>query len=277
MSVSILGAPRELDAVAAHRAAVEPLWTTPLLEGCGAWLPRLEEGSALVAEARCGAIPLYWSSRLPAAVRVIALEPSRAMLDQARARFDGLSNRRVFPLPQSIERLSYADGVFRAAVCLEGLETRVQMRAGLAELGRVVEPGGALVVAVPARETFAQIQEMIAEAAHLDGHRVEDALRDAVDDLLVDEDALHERALEIGLGEIEMQGVEWSVAFDSGLHALASPVVRGPLIAAWFSAIPIADRERVARRAADAIDTYFREVDFVAEARALCLRGVKAS
>ena len=125
----------------AHKAIMEKLWTEPLVDAYLDEFPAAQGSTVLVAEARCGYIPSKWVHQLGESTRIIALDPSRSMLDQARQRIDEDLQRRIFFVPQRINKLSYADGVFKGAVCLNGVSTRLQLQEGLAELARVVEPG----------------------------------------------------------------------------------------------------------------------------------------
>ena len=86
----------EHQAAVAHKAVIEPLWTAPILRACKP-VENVQGGSSvLVAEARCGYVPIEIVKDLPDDTRVIALDPSRAMLDQARQRVGEDIARRVY-------------------------------------------------------------------------------------------------------------------------------------------------------------------------------------
>lgn len=81
---------------------------------------------------------------------VVGLDFSRALLDRARA-------RGVPVVLGVLERLPFAEATFDAAICVAALHHvrgRAGRRAVLAELHRVVRPGGRLLVTVWAREAL---------------------------------------------------------------------------------------------------------------------------
>ncbi|MEC9441918.1 MAG: class I SAM-dependent methyltransferase [Myxococcota bacterium] len=255
----------------AHKAIMEKLWTEPLV---GAYLdefPVAKSSTVLVAEARCGYIPSKWVHRLSESTRIIALDPSRSMLDQARQRIDEDLQRRIFFVPQRINKLSYADGVFKGAVCLNGVSTRLQLQEGLSELARVVEPGGKLLLAVPTMESFPEMYDMFDEA--LRAHKLDDVASRLLDlrETFLRENVLLSTARELGLHDLSIGTASWEVAFDSGRDVLMSPLLHETFFSQWIGAIRSADREYVLRYIADAIDTYFHERTFTTSVQAACL------
>jgi len=81
---------------------------------------------------------------------VIGLDPERARLTSARAR---LRNRpRIGYIQGSATRLPFADGTFTRVICSEVLEHLADDTGAVAELYRVLAPGGVLVVTVPSAD-----------------------------------------------------------------------------------------------------------------------------
>lgn len=255
----------------AHKAVMEKLWTRPLVDAYLDDFPAPPSSTVLAAEARCGYVPMRWVEALPEDTRIIALDPSRSMLDQARQRIGEESQRRIFFVPQHINSLSYADGVFKAAVCLNGMTTARQLREGLSELARVVDAGGRLLVITPAADCFPEMYDMFTEA--LRAHRLEDVsqrLRD-LRASFIHPSTLNAEARELGLHDIRIHRSSWKIAFESGREVLMSPLLRETFFSHWIGAIRSADREPVLRYIADAIDTYFHERVFTCTVRAACL------
>jgi ubiquinone/menaquinone biosynthesis C-methylase UbiE len=92
------------------------------------------------------------TGRLPAALlnahfqgRIVGLDLSRGMLRQARAKFRAHGDR-VSLLWQDARFLPFGDGTFDAVVCLESLEFMPRPLDVLAEMVRVLAPGGVLFV-----------------------------------------------------------------------------------------------------------------------------------
>jgi ubiquinone/menaquinone biosynthesis C-methylase UbiE len=93
------------------------------------------------------------SGRLPLAVRLsgllpdarwVLLDASRQMLTQARHRL-GQDDRLHF-IAHTAQQLPFEDASFDVVACLEALEFMPEPEAALAELARVLRPGGLLVI-----------------------------------------------------------------------------------------------------------------------------------
>lgn len=256
----------------AHQAVMEALWTEPLLDASMSQLRSFEGASVLIAESRCGYTPLRLSAVVSDHTRIIALDPSRAMLDQARQRTDDELQRRIFFVPQHVNSLSYADDVFHTCICFHGLNTLEQLREGLHELVRVTQHGGQVAIAVPAIDCFPEVYDMLVEALRAQ------SLDDAADRLvsfcqeqLLNESILLTMAKELGLHDLKLARHSWKVAFSSGREVILSPVLRETLFPEWVSVIRSAEREPVLRYIADAIDTYFHGRTFECSIEAIGL------
>lgn len=263
--------PGEYEDSEAYLKVTEQLWTRPLLHVIKESLPVISQGSALVAEARTGLLPMVWARKLPESLRIMALDPSRSMLDTARARLDESLQRRVFFVPQSVQALSYADGVFHSAVCINGLFTKGECSDGMRELARVVEPGGSLLVALPSKESFALCYDMLDEA--LKAHKL-DPIAERLQQLqetFLDAADLYHIAREQGLHDLEIMEHSWQISFGSGHELFMSPLIRQTFFSHWMSIIRSTEREPIVRYMIDAVDTYFHGADIPLEVRALTL------
>ncbi|MGD8627401.1 MAG: methyltransferase domain-containing protein [Anaerolineae bacterium] len=77
--------------------------------------------------------------------QIVGLDLSRGMLRQARAKLQG-GGEGVSLVWQDAGRLPFDDGAFDAVTCLESLEFMPRPRAVLAEMVRVLAPGGVLLL-----------------------------------------------------------------------------------------------------------------------------------
>ena len=252
----------EHQAAMAHKAVVEPLWTEPLLKAAEPARFLGDAVSVLVAEARCGFVPLEMVDSLPENSRIIALDPSRAMLDQARQRLDEEDARRVFFVPQRVGDLSYAAGVFQGAVCLNGVSTPRQAEEALSELTRVTAPGGTVILGAPLRTAFPEFYDMLDEA--LRAHALHDVLGRMYElrESLLTPARLCDTAEQAGLLDVTVDEISWDVEFKSGQDLIMSPLVRETFFSQWIGIIRSADREPILRYVADAIDMYWNNTRF---------------
>src|SRR5690348_1313915 len=102
------------------------------------------QGGKLWLDAGCGtATVARWLMRERGA-RVVAIDASTRMLANA-GRVDGSA----FLCCSDATNLGVRSGVFDAVVCLSVLEYVERPPALLAELGRVLKPGGTLIISVP--------------------------------------------------------------------------------------------------------------------------------
>jgi SAM-dependent methyltransferase len=255
-----------------HREVMERLWTEPLLKQVASRLSAPASCSVLVAEARCGLVPVTWAASLPEDTRVIALDPSRAMLDVARQRVEAdRLQRRVFLVSQRVGAISYADDVFKASVCLNGVNTASQARDGLKELARVTQAGGQVIFCAPLADSFYQFHDLFEEA--LREHQLEEPISKlaALPAGFISMPTLLAHARELGLQQIELERVSWKVSFDSGRSFLMSPLLRETFFSHWIGVVRSIERERVLRAVADLVDTYYHDRAFRCDVSAVCL------
>jgi SAM-dependent methyltransferase len=242
----------------AHREVVERLWTEPVFERCRDHLPRPSGTNVLVAEARCGFVPLKWSERLPEATRVMALDSSSNMLDTARQRIGEDLQRRIFLVQQRVSSLSYAADVFGAAVCLNGLVTARQVEEGLGELTRVTVPGGTVAIAVPLASSFPEFYDLLDEGMRAHGmaealHRI-DELRQT----LASPARVYDIARRLDLNELEVRELSWEVSFTNGRDFLNSPLIQETFYPLWSGSIRASERDPMLRYVSEAFDTYWQ-------------------
>lgn len=259
-----------------HIASTEPLWTIPVFDVCLDHLPTPSGATVLSAESRCGHVPGRWAERLPDDTRLIALDPSRQLLDRARERVDASKHRRVFFMSQRVAALSYADGVFKGAACVHGLTTMTQAVEGLAELARVTDRGGKVVIAAPLASALPEVYDLFDEAFRI--NRLDDQLARfiAARQTFVDGAALEQAAAERGLRDVGTAQVEWRLAFERGGAMIRSALLRETFFPHWMGAISPPSRDPILRALARAIDTYFVDESFTTTMRAVVLWGQRA-
>lgn len=262
--------------VVGHKEVVERLWTTPVFTAMQPLLQDMPGGATvLVAESRCGYIPIQLSSILPEDTRIIALDSSRSMLDQARGRVDDVLSRRMFFIPQRLNSISYADEVFRLCICAHGVITQRQLREGLAELCRVSSPGATILLATPMLTSFPEMYDMFDEA--LRAHQLHDVLGRLYElkTSFINVATLHDMAEECGLHDARVEEISWEISFKSGQELLMSPLIRETFFPHWIGVIRSSDRDPILRYLADAIDTYWHRESIRCSVHAGLLNAIR--
>lgn len=248
----------------AYKSVVEKLWTRPIFEASRQLLPADESATVLVAEARCGFVPIELLDVFGAGTRIIALDGHDSMLDVARKRAESLdTKKRIFFVDQRVDNISYAEGVFRAGICLDGLLTRRHVEQAIGELSRVSAPGATVVLATPLAESFAQFYDILDEA--LRAHKILDTVAPRIAKLkrtLLTPPRLAALGRAAELESIEVQKLSWEIAFAGGHEFLQSPLIRETFFPQWLGLIPSSDREPILRYVGDAIDTYWHGRSF---------------
>ena len=113
---------------------------------CGGW-PGVDRPLLLDVATGTGRVPLALLRNRFAATggRIVGLDLSWGMLRQARAKLQDY-DRWVDLVWQDASHLPFDDGTFDAVTCMEALEFLPRPREALAEMVRVLAPGGLLAV-----------------------------------------------------------------------------------------------------------------------------------
>lgn len=243
----------------AYKAVVEKLWTQPIFEASRALIGAEKSATVLVAEARCGYVPLELLSVLEKGTRIIAMDGHDSMLDVARKRAESHDTQnRIFFVEQRVGAISYAAGVFGTSICLDGLLTLRQVEAALGELTRVSAPGATVLLAAPLAASFPEFYDILDEA--LRAHKMLEAVALRIAKLkrtLITPPRLAALARAAELSVMGVEKLSWEVAFAGGHEFLQSPLIRETFFPQWLGLIPSSEREPILRYVADAIDTYW--------------------
>jgi len=238
------------DLAAAH---YEPLWRGQLAEAQDALLARaaLAPGER-VLDVACGTglVALAAADTVGASGRVVGVDLSGRMVEVARerARARGLPGARFARM--DAERLVLGDASFDVVTCALGLMYVSDPARALAEMTRVLRPGGRLVLAVwgdRARCGWSAV------------FRIVDA--EVASDVcplffrLGQDDALARLCADAHLVDIESHRFASTLAYGDADEACGAAFVGGPVALAW-SRFGDEVRERVCQRYLEAIEPW---------------------
>jgi ubiquinone/menaquinone biosynthesis C-methylase UbiE len=237
--------------------SVVSIWESRLIPPLAAAIALPEEGSVLVAECRTGLLPILLAERLNPDVRIVALDPSREMLDIARAKLEAVTSA-VWLEARGTEQLTYSESVFKASFCAAGILTKDDVNRIASELTRITVSGGPIGLVVPLRDTFVEFYDLFREALiALDLGSLESQLEAFVDDLF-DEEALRVDLVAAGVKDAEIHRVRFEVPFNSGQDFLLSPLVESLYLPYWMLICREDEvREQIFFRVLQAMDRYF--------------------
>ena len=254
-----------------HKLLIEPLWAQPLFQAVNGTDFVDGVDSLLIAENRCGYGTAWLVNQVGEDTRIVALEPSRAMVDQARQRMEELTDRRIFFNAKGVTGLPYADQVFDGTMCINGLSTVRLLQLGLLELTRVTTLGGKVLIAVPLAGAFDSVYDLFEEALR------ERQLGDTVERMyalrqdMIGYSHLSDTAQECGLYDAEIREIGWEISFASGRDLSSSPLLGSLFMSYWLGTLRAEDRGPVLECIENAVDCYWTGSQFTTTVRAACL------
>jgi ubiquinone/menaquinone biosynthesis C-methylase UbiE len=211
--------------------------------------------------------------------RIIAIDASSPMLDEARAKAGPLSGKRIFFRSENaIPRLSFADDVYDLVVCNAGLQEFEDPEASIREFARVAKPGGRVIATLPLAGTYEEFFDIFREVL------IKQDRADAIDRLdayltryppLEQAEAWLEDA---DLTDVKAEFETFRLLFKSSREFFFAPIIEyGPLVE-WKA---IAGKGKQMQDAfwecKTAIDAYFGGGSFAVTVVAGCVRGRKAA
>jgi SAM-dependent methyltransferase len=194
--------------------------------------------------------------------RIYGLDESPAAVELARAKAatmpDMIAEYRVFDGYPT----SFNDGAFSHAVAIHPLAAPDDRAQLIAEMARVLAPGGQLVIALPLRGSFSEVADLLRECALKNDDA---ALSAAV------ERAMGQRpTVEAFSGEIEEAGFHdvdvtlrpSAVAFPNGRAFIEDPITRLLLMPEFRRNLATDELTKPFNYVKEAIDKYWSEGDF---------------
>jgi ubiquinone/menaquinone biosynthesis C-methylase UbiE len=209
--------------------------------------------------------------------RIIAIDPSPALLDVARTKAGDLAGKRIFFRTENpTGKLAFADDVYDLVVSNVAITLLDDPRAGIAEFCRVTTPGGRVVVTLPLAGTYREFYDIYREVlTKSDKHEMLERLETHILRLPGPDQA--GRWLEqAGMTDVELEVEEFSLLFRSSREFFFAPVIEFGPLSKWKE---VAGRgqemQEVFWNIKEAIDAYFSSRAFEITVKAGCLRGTK--
>ncbi|MBX3252137.1 MAG: methyltransferase domain-containing protein, partial [Myxococcales bacterium] len=211
-----------------------------------------------VLDVGCGTghVSFHVLSRIGPSGRVVAVDRDAGLVDLARRRGWEEIGKRLFFKVETAESLSFGDGVFDVVVGNLLYPELTDHQRALAELRRVLTPGGRLLLTTPLRGTFGEVFDVLHERAD---HLGDEALRqrarvvEARQPTVASLDAALTNA---GFEEIEVRHETFRLSFRSAAELFADRLVRLVAMPDWREVVGD-DGQAHLQAVERALDTYF--------------------
>jgi ubiquinone/menaquinone biosynthesis C-methylase UbiE len=234
---------------------------------------------AMVLDVGCGTgyPALEILSKMDAEGRIIAIDPSSPMLDEARNKAGRLAGKRIFFRSEAATpKLVFADDVYDLVLCNAGLDEFDEPERAIREFARVAKTGGRVAVTLPLAGTYDEFFDLYREVlAKLDRP-------DAIDRLdahlaqyppLEQVEAWFEDA---GLVDVKGEWDTFTLLFKSSREFFFAPLIEYGPLSEWKA---IAGKGQPMQDAfwhlKAAIDAYYEGRPFAVTVNAGIVRGRK--
>jgi ubiquinone/menaquinone biosynthesis C-methylase UbiE len=209
--------------------------------------------------------------------RIIAIDASSPMLDEARTKAGRLSGKRIFFRSENATpKLAFAEDVYDLVVCNAGLDEFPEPDKAIREFARVTKPGGRVAVTLPVADTFVEFYDLFREVlGKLDR-------QDAIDRLdahltkyppIEQVEAWFEDA---GLVDVKTEWDTFSLLFKSSREFFFAPVIEYGPLGEWKAiAGKGGEMQDVFWHLKAAIDAYFAGGAFAVTVNVGAVRGRK--
>jgi ubiquinone/menaquinone biosynthesis C-methylase UbiE len=210
--------------------------------------------------------------------RVIAIESSQPLIERARVNVaaEHLGRRVFFRAHDLNTKLPFADNTFDCVLVNVVLADLDSPAALIAELVRVIKPGGQARLATPLAGTWREFLDVYSDVlVRLRKNETVKALA-AYGKSFPESEALASQLEALGLGKVSVETTHWELVFRTGREFFYSPVIElGPL-ARWKSiagkGVEVQDTFLAVK---EAIDTYFTGIAFSVSVVAGVFSGLK--
>jgi len=211
--------------------------------------------------------------------RLIVVESSTPLIERARSGLDVESlGRRIFfrAHPQG-DKLPFAENGFDRVLANLVLPDQASPADRVAELVRVIKPGGELRLATPLAGTWREFLDVYSDVlVRLRKHEMAEALA-AYRNTFAEPEALATQLEAAGIGQVTVETMHWELVFRTGREFFFAPVIEQGPLARWKAiAGKGPEMQDTFLAVKQAIDTYFGGTAFAVSVCGGVFSGTKA-
>jgi SAM-dependent methyltransferase len=256
---------------AAYDTDVYQQWLRPFEDLLHRRLEALPKGMALEIGCATGRGTERLMKALGEKIRLVAQEDRNFLLDLARARLTDQVGSRLFFNSDQLPRLRYDEKVFASVVANLSWWERADRAALLAEMVRVLDDEGQVVLTAPLAGTFSELIDLAREVAvKLDqAPKLEPGIA-ALEAMFATPEDWTAEIEQAGLINARVDCEEVELPYASSRELFSSTLAQARWAALWRRAFGEADK-RVLWHVRQMIDTYWAEGKFTLTIAAGCL------
>ena len=236
---------------------------------------------AMVLDVSCGSgyPSLEILRRMDDAGRLIAIDTSSPLLDEARTKAGKLSGKRIFFRSEaSLPKLPFAEEVYDLVVANAGLQQIDDPEPIVRECARVAKVGGQVIATYPLAGTFGEFYDLFREVLVKGDYK--DAL-DRLDAYLTRYPPLEQAAAwfeDAGLVDVKAELESFTLLFKSSREFFFAPIIEYGPLASWKTIAGKGQQmQDVFWQTKASIDAYFQGSAFSVTVWAGCVRGRKVA
>ncbi len=224
-----------------------------------------------------GDLTLEVTRRMEGKGRIIAIDPSSALLDVARQKAGELSGRTIFFRTESFGgRLAFADDVYDCVLSNAAVLLFEDPGKLIREFARVTAPGGTVLVTCPLAGTYREFFDIYREVlTKSDAHELLDRLEAHVAEIPTPETMLSWFE-DAGLPNVTLEKEEFSLLFKSAREFFFAPVIEFGPLSKWKDLAGKGNSmQEIFWHIKEAIDAYFGDRAFEITVVAGCFCAAK--
>jgi SAM-dependent methyltransferase len=225
---------------------IAPIWSDRFQALIEDGLPDPLTGAVLEVGCATGALTAELLRRHQGTGRIVAVDPSPALLDEARLRLcdpvtGKLSGKLFLRGQERRSKLPFAEETFDLVLAhpgpAEAQQSAVDWQGQLADLVRVAAPGALVLATRPLRDSFAEVLDLLDEVLLKRGDEPRRQRLRAHRNAQPDGPALAGAAELMGLTDVQVTVDRWELLFRSGRELFYAPSIEQGPLGAWKAVV----------------------------------------